>query len=171
LEDSSRLVGAHCWVERRLFEIAGSWVATTPEVEAKLMLDRHSQHHAWRARQWWDRLPVLDDVDRDQLVAPTGAAVAEVMSALSGLEGTVARLAGLYRVALARVHASYRAHQALVSEVSDGSVLRTLKITGRDVLNDWSEGEARLQSLLGERPAVDEAAAAVTRLERMLAAG
>jgi hypothetical protein len=168
LEDSARLVGGHCWVERRLFEVAGGWVKTTPEVEPKLMLDRHSQHHAWRARQWWDRLPVLDEIDRESLVVPPVPAVAAVVGALNDLQGTAARLAGLYRVALARVHVSYRTHQRLASQVADASVLRTLKIAGEDVRSDWAEGEAVLQSLLTGRQPVDEAGAAVARLERML---
>ena len=169
LEDSARLSGGHCWVERRLFEITGGWVRSMPEPEAKLMLDRHSQHHAWRARQWWDRLPVLDDVDREALVAPPAPAVAALMDALAGLGVTVPRLAGLYRVALGRVHVSYRAHGRLAGPVADGSVLRTLDIVGRDVIRDWTEGEAALQSLLITRGAVDEAAAAVARLEGLLA--
>ena len=135
------------------------------------MLDRQSQHHAWRARQWWDRLPVLDDVNREALVAPPTPAVAAVMDALSRLEDTVPRLAGLYRVALARVHVSYRSHQALAGSVADASVLRTLDIVGHDVVRDWTEGEAALQSLLTTRRAVDEAATAVGKLEGLLADG
>jgi hypothetical protein len=169
LEDSARLAGGHCWVERRLFEISGGWVKSTPEPEVKLMLDRHSQHHAWRARQWWDRLPVLDDVDRDGLVVPPGPAVAAVLSALAELQLTVPRLAGLYRVALARVHVSYRNHRALANPVSDGSVMRTLDIVGPDVMGDWTEGEAILQSLLTDRQAVGDAAGIVSQLEGLLA--
>ena len=169
LEDSARLSGGHCWVERRLFEITGRWVRSTPEPEAKLMLDRHSQHHAWRASQWWDRLPVLDDVNREALVAPPAEAVSELMDTLALFELTVARLAGLYRVALARVHVSYRSHERLAGPVADGSVLRTLDIVGRDVIRDWTEGEAVLQSLLITRRAVDEGAAAVASLEGLLA--
>ena len=141
---------------------------TTPETVAKLMLDRHSQHHAWRARQWWDRLPVLDDVDREALVVPPGPAVAEVISAVAGLQGSPARLAGLYRVALARVLVSYNSHRQIAGEVADGSILRTLNIVSADVVSDWTEGEAMLQSLLTRRESVDEANAAMARLERML---
>ena len=169
LEDSARLAGGHCWVERRLFEITGGWVTSTPEPEVKLMLDRHSQHHAWRAEQWWDRLPVLDDVDRDALVAPPGPSVAAVVSALADVPPTVPRLAGLFRVALARVHVSYRNHRALAGPVADASVLRTLDIVGPDVIGDWTEGEAVLQSLLTNRQAVQDASATVLKLEGLLA--
>jgi hypothetical protein len=169
LEDSARLAGGHCWVERRLFEIAGGWVASTPEPEVKLMLDRHSQHHAWRARQWWDRLPVLDDVDRDALVTPPGPAVAQVLSTLSEVRPTVPRLAGLYRVAMARIHVSYRNHRSLAGPVADASVIRTLDIVGPDVIGDWTEGEAVLQSLLTTHQGVDDAASIVAHLEGLLA--
>ncbi|HET9077741.1 MAG TPA: hypothetical protein VFN68_12485 [Acidimicrobiales bacterium] len=85
LDESARLAGSHAWFERRMFEILGSWVASTPDPAVKLMLDRHSQHHAWRARQWWDRLPVLADVDRDALIEPAGAAVAAALARLQAL--------------------------------------------------------------------------------------
>ena len=171
LEDSARLVGGHCWVERRLFEIAGGWVRTTPETEVKLMLDRHSQHHAWRARQWWDRLPVLDDLDREGLVVQPTPAVGAVMAELAKLtehDGTVTRLAALYRVAVARVHVAYRNHRNLASEVADSSILRTLEIVGSDVIRDCTEGEAALQSLLITPESVDAAASTVARLELLL---
>jgi len=161
-------------VERRLFEIVGGWVRTTPEAEVKLMLDRHSQHHAWRARQWWDRLPVLDDVDREGLVVQPTPAVGAVMAELTKLtelQGTAIRLAGLYRVALARVHVSYRAHRKLADEVADSSTVRTLEIVRRDVVRDWTEGEAALQSLLISRESVDGAASTVARLELLVSNG
>lgn len=135
------------------------------------MLDRHSQHHAWRARQWWDRLPVLDDVDREGLVVQPTPAVGAVMVELTELQGTAIRLAGLYRVAMARVHVSYRAHRKLAGEVADSSTLRTLEIVGRDVVTDWTEGEAALQPLLTRRESVDGAASTVARLELLLSSG
>lgn len=135
------------------------------------MLDRHSQHHAWRARQWWDRLPVLDDVDREGLVVEPSAAVGAVMAELIQLQGTPIRLAGLYRVAMARVHVSYRDHRKLAGEVADSSTVRTLEIVGRDVVSDWTEGEAALQSLLISRESVDGAASTVARLDLLLSGG
>jgi hypothetical protein len=68
LQQSAALVGRHCWVERRLFELLGAWSVTAPSDVATLTLDRHSQHAAWRAEQWWARLPVLAGVDRQSLV-------------------------------------------------------------------------------------------------------
>lgn len=152
-----------------MFEILGGWVASTPEPPVKLMLDRHSQNHAWRAAQWWDRLPVLADVDRDALVAAPGASVAAALETLQALEGTVARLAGAYRVAVPRLFAAYTAHRAAAGPVSDGATLRTLGIVGPDLSSDWGEGEVAVQGLLGDEAAVGDAAGAVRAVEVLLA--
>ncbi|HWE57130.1 MAG TPA: hypothetical protein VG435_16590, partial [Acidimicrobiales bacterium] len=73
LDESAAWAGRHRWIENRLYEVAGAWVPSTPDVEVKLLFDRHSHHHAWRAAQWWDRLPVLADVDRDAQCRPPSA--------------------------------------------------------------------------------------------------
>jgi hypothetical protein len=168
LEEAARLAGGHRWVELRLFEILGTWVSSTDDVDAKLLFDRHSQHHAWRAEQWWDRLPVLADVDRDALVEVPSAEVAAAGDSLAALEPTVDRLAGAYRVALPRLAAAYLGHRLQANFASDGAAIRTLDLLLPDVTADWREGEALLQHRLLNAPAVDAAAAAVAQLERML---
>jgi hypothetical protein len=47
--------------------------------------------------------------------------------------------------------------------------MRTLDIVGPDVMGDWTEGEAILQSLLTDRQAVGDAAGIVSQLEGLLA--
>jgi hypothetical protein len=172
LDGSARCAGAHVWAERRLFEVLGAWVADTPETEVRLMLDRHSHHAAWRADQWWDRLPVLADVDRDGLCRPGSAEVAAAADRLARLEGTAARLAGAYRFALPRMSAAYDRDGRRASPVADGSVLRTLGIVGPDLAADWREGEAALQAALAAAPdaagSVRAAADAVAALELLL---
>jgi hypothetical protein len=169
LEEATRRMGGHGWAESCLFETLGGWVASTDEPEAKLLFDRHSQHHAWRAQQWWDRLPVLADVERDRLIQPPTPAAAAVATALARLEGTVIRLAGVYRVALPRLFTAYHDHRLRADPASDGSAIRTLDLLMPDVAGDWREGEVLLQLLLRDRTSVDQAAAAVASLEGMLA--
>ena len=178
LDDSGRRAGAHRWVESALFALLGGWVPTTPEPAAKLLLDRHSQHHAWRAAQWWDRLPVLADVDRDGLTAappgPLAAALAAATAvahrdgAEDGATGTVARLAVAYRVLLPRQWAAYRRHRADAGPVADAATLRTLTIVTADLESDWHEGEAVLQDLIDATAGgAAAAAAAVAPLEAL----
>jgi hypothetical protein len=168
LETSARRAGANQWAESRLFEILGGWVRDTDHAEARLMLDRHSGHCAWRAAQWWDRLPVLADVDRRSLCAPPDAAAAETAERLGRLETTPARLAGAYRVAMPRLWASYERHASAAGGVADGSTIRILRIVGGDLAEDWREGEALLQSLLTGPAQVRQAAEAVAVLEELL---
>jgi hypothetical protein len=170
LDEAIALVGGHFWAESRLFETLGAWVASTAESDAKLLFDRHSQHHAWRAQQWWDRLPVLADVDRDRLIQSPSPAAAAGAAALAGLEGTTARLAGVYRVALPRLYGGYHRHRQRADPASDGSAIRTLDLLMPDVAGDWREGEVFLQLLLRDPTSVDQAAAAVASLERTLVA-
>jgi hypothetical protein len=168
LEESARLTGQHRWCELRLFSILGGWVATASNPEARLLLDRHSQHHAWRAQQWWDRLPVPAGLDREALVVPPSPGAEEAAETLAGREGNPARLAGAYRFALPRLAVAYRHHLSLTGPVADGSVIRTLELVGSDLERDWREGEALLQKHLGEVAAVKEAADTVALLELLL---
>lgn len=152
-----------------MFEVLGRWVSTVAEPEVRLLLDRHSHHCAWRAEQWWDRLPVLADVDRGALCAAPSPAAAAAADRLGRLDGPVARLAAAYRVALPRLWVAYDRHRAEAGDVADGSALRTLRIVRADLEADWREGEAVLEGLITGREAADQAAATVAELEGLLA--
>lgn len=154
-----------------MFEILGGWVGSIPQAQVKLMLDRHAQHHAWRANQWWDRLPVLADVDRDALVVAPSAAVSKAMDGIGACSTPVSRLAAAYRFALPRMFSAYQHHRAAAGPVSDASAMRTLGLVGPDLASDWGEGEATLQGLIRSEASAEEAAATVGRLEGLLAAG
>jgi hypothetical protein len=168
LDESARLAGSHCWLEQRLFEVLGHWVEPTPEPAAKLLFDRHSNHHAWRSGQWWDRLPVLDDVDRMSLVAADSSSLPEVLAVLAAAPATVGRLAGAYRFTLPRLWTRYARHLSLTTPVSDSSSIRTLGMVMADVEADWREGEALLQDLFLDPGQVRTAADTVAALEALL---
>lgn len=151
-----------------MFEILGGWVASTDDTTVKLMFDRHSQHHAWRAAQWWDRLPVLADVDRDARVRAPDHETESCLQSVAESAGTVARLAAAYRFALPRMFAAYQRHRAATSPVSDGSTLRALGLVGPDLASDWAEGEVALQAVIRSEADAEEAARTVARLEARL---
>ncbi len=148
LEESSRVAARHHWVESNMFTLLGGWVKTTSTPEAKLLFDRQAGHHAWRAQQWWNRLPALADVDRAALVARPGDRLSAVFKAVSDEESTVSRLVCTYRVLIPRLAVSYERHRTRASAVADSSVLRTLEIVARDVSSDWLDGEAVLERVL-----------------------
>lgn len=189
LHESAARLGAFCWTERRLFEVLGASVGVLGDADSKVLADRHAAHAAWRAEQWWDRLPVLAQVDREELVAPASPGVEALYRCLfasaagddaagddagsddagSGERlGPVGLLAGFYRVALPRLGASYAAYRALTNPASDAPARRTLSQVEADLEVDRSEGEFFVHSILTAEEAIDEAAGAVARLERLL---
>lgn len=169
LQAAAARVGGHRWIELQVFEVAGRWVPETPEPGAKLALDRHSGHAAWRAGEWEDRLPLVAGMERAGLVRPPDDGWARAMAELAALESTVARLAGLYRVVLPRLAGRYRAHRAASAPATDGPVRRTLAMALTDVGADRDEGEDVLAALV-DAPGAAEAAAAVARIEAALVA-
>lgn len=171
LDESARRAGAHQWMESRLFELLGGWVTAATEPDVRLLLDRHSQHSAWRAAQWWDRLPQLADVDRRSLCSAPSAGVVQALERLAALDDTIARLAGTYRVVLPRMWVAYERHRAAASDTADGSALRTLNIVAADLGADWREGEAVLEGLLTDRQSAARAAEAAGAVESVLVAG
>ena len=66
-----RRVGSH-QTRRRLHVVVGGWVPTA-EPGPAVVFDRLALHHAWRASVLVERLPVLRELPReDLLVAPPG---------------------------------------------------------------------------------------------------
>lgn len=158
LHAAAARAGGHCWVERRLFERLGAGAAGAAAPAVVRLLDAHAQHAAWRAAQWWDRLPVLAGVDRDALVAPPPGWEA-LLAELDELDGPAPgpaaddrpRLAVAYRRWLPRLARAYARHLDEASPVSDGPTIRTLRMVLEDVRADWSAGEYRLQDLEDEQ--------------------
>ena len=65
--ETARRVGHYKWVEMRLFEALGGWVATVPELDVKMRLGTHCYKHAWHADLWNKRLPELREMNTDRL--------------------------------------------------------------------------------------------------------
>lgn len=169
---SAQLLGGYRWIEHRLFELTGAWAAQAPLPEVQVYLDETSAAHAWRAELWADRLPVLDGLDPDTLTVPFGPAVTPLFDALAGeeTEGVVQRLAGLCRVVLPRLAVTYGTHLARATPVSDGPVIRVLRLARRDVVESWLAGEAVLERLLRRPHDAQVAATAQGGLEGLVVA-
>lgn len=164
LQESAALVGGHCWIERRLFERLGAWSQLADVPAAKVLLDRHAQHAAWRGEQWWDRLPILAPVDRDELViAPSGWS--QVLAGHRDVATTEALLALAYRVFLPRLSSRYGRHADQAAPVPDAPVIRTLGHVVADVRADWAQGERLTEDLLLDQAAIANASATVAAAE------
>ncbi len=95
IDESARRVGSIVWAERRLFELLGGWVPSTPEPPVKLALARRSRHHAAHAATLDVVLPDTRDHDPRALVAAADPEDPARFAELAALTGTDARLAAL----------------------------------------------------------------------------
>ncbi|MSO37170.1 MAG: hypothetical protein EXQ69_02845 [Acidimicrobiia bacterium] len=151
VEESARRVGAYKWIETRLFEALGGWIATVPELDVKMILGRHCYHHAWHAELFDKRLPELREMNTDRLCAPANDAMEEFVEALrepDAPELTIEKLVGVFRVLIPRKIAAYTFHLNGTSRVTDAPTERSLEFILQDEWNDWREGEMLLQSLI-----------------------
>jgi hypothetical protein len=178
MDESARMVGAWAWAESRLYEVTGSWVPSTLWPAAKVWLNSASQHHAWRAQLWHERLPgrlvpaypAGGGSPATGLVRPASAGAEAALEALGRLQGDRARLAAYCRVILPRTVVAYRSWHRRCTPSSDRPVLRALALNLVDVVSDWQEGSELLADLLDQPGAdgLEEAAAASTGVERLL---
>ncbi len=129
VEDSARRVGNYKWTEMRLFEALGGWVATVPELDVKLVLGRHTYHHAWHAELWHKRLPELREMNPERLTVPANDAFVTFMDAVrepEAAELTIEKLVGVYRVLIPRLIGVYTYHLNGTSRITDAPTIRSL---------------------------------------------
>jgi hypothetical protein len=158
LERSSRRAGAWAWAEGSLYEVLGRWARAAASPAVKLYFDSCSQHHAWRAGLWRDRLagrlvqaqPGSLPQPPPGLIGPPSRAAQDALAALADLEGTEVRLAAYCRVALPRAAVRYRQWLRGCNPYSDAPVARCIKIALADLQEDWQDGYELLVRLLDQ---------------------
>lgn len=153
IEDMAHMVGAYVWVERRLFEVLGGFVATEPVPAAALFFDARAQHHDWHATLLAEQLPLLPGIGHDTLAVPPNAGVAAALDGLAGTTDAMARLAGLGRAVLPRLLHGYRAHLAGTAPVADAPLARVLGLVVHDEADAVRGAEALLERLGAADPA------------------
>lgn len=173
VEETARRVGHYKWIEMRLFEVLGGWVATVPELDVKLRLGTHTYHHAWHSELWHKRLPELREMNPDKLTVPPNDELVAFVDALTESEGpgeTIEKLVGVFRVLLPHKIATYTYHLNNTSRITDAPTIRALDFALRDEFEDWRDGEMLIQSLLETDEEIDRAAARQAQLEKLLLA-
>lgn len=175
VEETAIRVGHYKWIETKLFEALGGWVATVPEMDVKLKLGTHCYHHAWHAELMHKRLPELREMNQERLTAPPNAELVAFVDAMTEPEApelTIEKLVGAYRVLIPHKIAAYTHHRNNTSTVTDMPTIRSLNFMLQDEMEDWVSGEMLLQSLLITDEHVQRAADHQAKLEKlMLAAG
>src|SRR6516165_2067277 len=157
VEETARRVGNYKWIEMRLFEALGGWVATVPELDVKMRLGTHCYQHAWHSELWHKRLPELREMNPERLTVPANDEVAAFMASLTAPEApdeTIEKLVGVYRVLIPHKIAAYTFHLNNTSTITDAPTIRSLKLILNDEFEDWRDGEMMIQSLLESEEAI-----------------
>ncbi len=173
VEETAVRVGHYKWLEMRLFELLGGWVAFVPELEIKHRLGVHCHHHAFHVELWHKRLQELVNVDPERLTVAPGPEIEQLMGALgdpTASGDTIEKLVGVYRVVLPAVIAAYSYHLNHAAEITDGPTMRALSLCLDDDRDEWREGEMMLQWLIASPDDVDRAMARQAELSKLLVA-
>ncbi|HUF34106.1 MAG TPA: hypothetical protein VMN58_12950 [Acidimicrobiales bacterium] len=174
VEETARRVGNYKWIEMKLFEALGGWIATVPELDVKMRLGTHCYHHAWHADLWHKRLPELREMNPERLTVPADGmeAFVEALTEPEAADLTIEKLVGVYRVLIPHKIAAYTYHLNNTSTITDAPTIRSLKLILQDEFDDWRDGEMLLQSLIETDEEIDRAVAHQAKLSKlMLAAG
>lgn len=171
VEETARRVGHYKWIEMRIFEMLGGWVAMCPELEVKMQVGSHCYNHAFHADLWHKRLPELGELKQDRLTVPPNDELVELLDTMAGgmtTELTIERLTGMYRVLLPALIGAYTYHLNNTSTVTDAPTMRALKMCLGDDTEEWRDGELLLQSLLQDDAAIDRSSVEQARLSKLL---
>ena len=173
VEETAKRVGHYKWIETKLFEALGGWVATIPELDIKLRLGTHCYHHAWHAELLNKRLPELREMKPERLTLPPNDEMVAFVAALTEPEApelTLEKLVGVYRVLIPHKIAAYTYHRNNTSRITDAPTIRMLDFILQDEFADWCDGEMLIQSLIESDADVERAASRQAELEKLMVA-
>ena len=155
IDTLAALVGAYCWVERRLFALTGEWASGPgiaegqgPRAEARVWCAAASSRHGDRAGRWAERLPVRAGVDVAALVEAPSGPLGPAFDALAAEPDPDVGLAALVEAVLPGIDAVYAAHLAVASPVREGPVMEVLTGAHREVRAEIRGG----RTLIGAFP-------------------
>jgi hypothetical protein len=145
---SARRNGHHAWMARRLFELMGTSVATTPEHQPKLMLGTHCYHYAWHAELFASLLPTPAEIHPYAVVEPPTADVETMFTSFEQLTTTAERLEAIYRVAVPMMLDRTREHFEQCNPVTDSPTMRVLDLVRHDLAADEQEANEVMETLV-----------------------
>lgn len=154
---------AHVALERRLFEVVGAWVPSTPDPGAKLALRAISFHAAWRGELWQAVLPVGWGEEQITEAWPALGPLADVVEGAAQLGPAAERVAVVEGVFLAWLARRYVDERRLLTVAAGGPARRVLDLVVPSV-----DGDIGAASALGAASAGGAADAAVSSARRLI---
>ena len=168
LEQSAAVAGHARWLETRLFQVLGSWVAIEADAAAKVLWSTLSRGHAAHAAGWHDRQPRVAHLRPDTLTVAAGPGVTSLVEALAAMVEpgeTLPRLAAVGRVVEPGLVDAYRARAERAHPLADGPTLRWIAVLLADGEAAVAAAEALLAARLGSSHSLEAGDAVVAGLD------
>jgi hypothetical protein len=170
IDELAGLIGCYCWVENRIFELAGVWATATDggpwsglEPAQRVWCAGVSRRHGLLAERWAERLPVRAGVDGAALVTAPAGPLAGDLDTLAGAADARIGLAAMVDALLPCLRAVYAVHLGTASPVAEAPVLEVLAGAGGDLAAEIRGGRTLLEGSAGR---VTRDAALGARIER-----
>jgi len=168
IDELAELVGAYCWLEHRIFELAGAWATGPTEGDdavagLRVWCAAASRRHGDLAQRWAEHLPVRAGVDPAELVRAPAGPLAGALDALAAEPDDLARTGVLTGTVLPRVGGVYECHARTAGPVSEGPVLEVLAEAHRELAGEIRSSRTLLEALGPGSGRRDQAGAAIER--------
>jgi hypothetical protein len=145
IDKLAQVCGQYCWVETRVFEIAGQWAGDDGDPAAQIFFSTVSHSHAGTAGAWRDRLPVRAGIDPDTLIAPPPGPLAAAIIGLEGLGETQPRLQHLVHEVLPALVDAYGEELSIAALVREAPVVSVLTEARPQIEREMARGSVLLQ--------------------------
>ncbi len=170
IDELAHLVGAYCWVEERIFQLAGAWASCSSEgasspsaPEVRVWCAAVSRRHGELAGRWAERLPVRAGVDPAAFVRAPAGPLETALDALAAEGDTVVAAAALVDGTLARLGLVYEAHLRTASPVSEAPVMAVLVGARRQLAGEIRGGRAFVGAFSQARDRGDQISGSLER--------
>jgi hypothetical protein len=172
--------GHYCWVERRIFEVTGSWASLPgsgdpetgdPEIgdpEIRVVLSPMSACHGCFAAQWRQRLPVRAGVDAEALIVPPPGPAGEALDLIESEPRLAPVLEGLATQFLPWLLDGYDRHLVRASPVSEAPVRAVLEWATLSLGRELRVAGVLLQRLSADRKRARSEGNSGARVQRLL---
>jgi hypothetical protein len=156
IDELAGLVGAYCWLEHRVFALAGAWASAPAEGDGvglgaaaglRVWCAAASRRHGDLAQRWAEHLPVRAGVDQAELVRAPAGPLTGALDALAAEPDEPARAGVLIQTVLPRVGGVYESHGRTAAPVSEGPVLEVLAQARRELAGEIRSGRTLLEGL------------------------
>jgi hypothetical protein len=136
LHELASYAAAHRALDLLVFEHAGSWVTSTPELALRPLLATTAHQHAWHAELWAARFPSVPGLDLGAATTVARERLVDVAVALDSLDSTDERVSALFDGLVPLVADVVASHRAALDERLDPSTARVLDLVAADLARE-----------------------------------